>query len=889
MLMLRADCRPASPLRTLGYFLANVPWRALAVLCLAALLLSLSQLQLSAQPPDRLEEIRVVGNRRILESTVRYYIQSKENDPYNSGQILRDYRSLLNTDFFSDIKVKRLAGETGWVIIFEVKERPLIRSIEYEGMKSFKESDVLEKFRDMRVGITVDSPFNEAKVPRARRALRTLLEGNGRPLATIAASVENVTTTSVKLTFQIDEGPKVRIGDIGFEGNTVFKDKELRKGLDLTKVRGPISLFKGQDKFILEKMEYDVHTNMLAKYRSHGYINARAGEPKTRIVEAPQGWLLGFRKTKQQYFVTIPIEEGEQYRYAGFEVEGVRNFEDDLVARFYAIEEGEIVNFTAIKDATEDLKKLYSRFGYLDVEVVPNLDPDEENKTVNVLVSVEEGKQYIVHRIQFAGNTKTRDKVLRREFLLEEQQVFNGDLLEFSVLRVNQLGFFQKIEETDYEVNKKPQESEVEVLVKVKERSMQTIGLTGGVSGISGSFIGVNYQTNNFRGLGQQIDVQMLTGTRSSNYTFSFTEPYFLDSKISLGASVFNQRFRFDTLTAFFGLISPSENIPLFTRISTGFSVSGSYPLWRWTRVGLSYSLQTIKIQDIDDLFVDFALNQLIGFTPGGSAEEAQRGIIRSQVSPSIVYNTKNSFFNATRGTSLTVQVPVAGGALGGSFNVIRPYIEYQKFLPDRYITKGRNTYAFRAQLIHIFPFGELATGGRMSVPFFERIFSGGEFTFRGFDLRSVTPWAISRTPSLDEAGLPIIDPGSGLPSISERIIPVGGDTSLLLTGEYRIPIAGPLHVAAFADFGTTTVLLRKNLSLFGPRTFIDLQEQTNNVWRASTGAEVQFLLPMIGQPFRLILAYNPLVMDETIVLGGVRFPLREPKTNIKFTVGYTF
>ena len=888
MLMQTVNRRtPSPPIQ--GSRLPGSGWRALSSLFLAAILLSVGHTEVLAQTPDRLEEIRVVGNRRIVESTILYYIQSKENDPYNASQILRDYRSLLNTDFFRDLKVKRMAGETGWIIIFEVKERPLIRSIEYEGMKSFKKSEVLEKFRDMRVGITVDSPFNESKIPRARRALRVLLQTNGRPLATIEALVENVTTTSVKLTFRINEGPKVRIGNIDFEGNTVFEDKELRKALELTKIRGAISLFKGQDKFILEKMEYDIHSNMLAKYRANGYINARAGEPKTRIVEAPQGWLWGFRKTKQQYFLTIPIEEGEQYRYAGFEVEGVRNFEEQLVYQLYRIEEGEIVNFTAIKDGTENLKKLYSRFGYLDVEVQPNLDPDEDNKTVQVRVNVEEGKQYIVHRIRFAGNTKTRDKVLRREFLLEEQQVFNGDLLEFSVLRLNQLGFFERIEEKDYEVSKKPEEAEVEVLVKVKERSMQMIGLTGGVSGISGSFVGVNYTTNNFRGLGQQINVSLLTGTRTANYTFTFTEPYLLGSKISLGASIFSQRFRFDTYSAFFGLISPSENIPLFTRITTGFEVNGSYPLGRWTRFGLGYTMQTIRIRDIDDLFVDFALNQLIGFTPGGSAAEAQRGIIRSQVTPSIVYNTKDSFFNASRGTNLTVQVQFAGGPLGGSFNVIRPYIEYQKFLPDRYLSKGRNTFALRAQLIHIVPFGELATGGRMSVPFFERIFSGGEYTFRGFDIQSITPWAISRTPLLDGAGLPLIDPGSGLPAISEQIIPVGADTSLILTGEYRIPIAGPLQLVAFADFGTTTVLLKENLSLFGPSTFINLQEQTNNIWRASTGAEVQFLLPVINQPFRLIFAYNPLRMDETIVLGGVRFPMREPKTNIKFTVGYTF
>ena len=130
------------------------------------------------EPPQRIEEIRIVGNRRIPESSILFYIQSKENDPYNEQQILRDFRNLLNTDFFSDARVLLEKGDTGYIVIFEVTERPLVRDIVYEGMKSFKESDVLEKFRDMKVGLSRDSAFDPAKLPKARQALRLLLEMN---------------------------------------------------------------------------------------------------------------------------------------------------------------------------------------------------------------------------------------------------------------------------------------------------------------------------------------------------------------------------------------------------------------------------------------------------------------------------------------------------------------------------------------------------------------------------------------------------------------------------------------------------------------------------------------------------------------------------------------
>ncbi len=841
------------------------------------------------QASQRIEEIRIIGNRRIPESTVRFYIQSKENDLYNEQQILRDYRSLLGTNFFRDATVKWQQGETGIVVIYEVEERPLIRALEYNGMSSFKESDVLEQFREQRVGLSVDTPFDEARLPRARRAIRTLLELNGRPLGRVEIDVEPITATSVRLVFNLDEGPKVRIGDISFEGNTVLSDSELRGALELNKPRGLMTVFKGTDKFIPEKLEYDVQVNLLARYREEGYIMARAGDPEVAIVEAPRGLLVGFRKTKQQYYITIPIQEGEQFTVSSFQVTGVENFNPEFIKAVYNIEPGEVVNFTKLKEATDNIKELYSALGFLDMEAFPEMDHDTQARTVDISVNITEGNRYTVNRINFAGNTKTRDKVLRREFVLEEQEEFNGQLLDISIRRINQLGFFEIIEDKDYEVIKKPQESEVDILLRVKERSQQSIGLTGGVSGISGSFFGINYQSNNFRGMGERIDVQLLTGTRTANYMFSYTMPYFLDTRTSVSLSVFNQRFRFDTFTAFFGLISPDQNIALFTRKTTGFTVGASQPAGRWKRVGLRYSLQNISISDVAELFEDFAFNQLIGFTPGGSIEDARRGIIRSEVTPSFIYNSKNAFFSATQGQQFSVETPIAGGPLGGSFNIVRPFVEHQFFAPDRIFSGGRNTWAFRTEFQHIFSFGRTPAGEPMSPPFFERIFQGGEFNLRGFDIRSVSPFAFTRTPRLDGSGNPLIDPGSGLPLISEQMIPVGGDTSLVANVEYRIPIVGPLQLNTFFDVGTNAVIRKSNLRLFGPDTFIDLLENTNNVLRASTGTEVQFLLPVINQPFRLIFAYNPIRLDSSVVLNGVRFPLREPRTNTKFTVGYNF
>jgi len=837
---------------------------------------------------DRIEEVVVVGNRRIRESTIFYYIQTQKNGPYDEAQILRDYRSLLNTNFFADLTVKSRQGETGVVVIFEVRERALVRAIEYEGMESFKESDVLEKFRDLRVGMTVDSPFDPSKMPKARRAFRSLLDENGKPLGRVEVDVEEITSSSVKVLFRVDEGPKVRIGKIGFEGNTVLGDKELRSALELNKERSPVTVFKSTDKYIKEKLEYDIQVNMLEKYRAIGYIQAKAGDPVVEIVEGPRGPFLGLRKTKQQYYVTIPIEEGEEHYCGKLEIEGAENFSAAILALLYGVVEGEILDYVSLKESNENVKKLYSTRGFLDMEAIPQVEI-KDDRTVDITISIVEGKQYIVDEIEFSGNTRTRDKVLRREMFIEEQQPFNGTLLEHSIIRLNQLGFFEPIEEEDYEVIKKPDEGSADVVVAIKERSQQSIGVHGGVSGYSGTFFGVNYTTNNFRGLGQEIAVNLTTGTRSSNYLLRFTDPYFRSTRVSLSASLFNQKFRFDTFAASYGLINPKDSVELFTRSQNGFDVGASYPLGKWTHLGVGYGLSDIRIYDMDPTIESAALNQLVGFTPGGDPQMARSGIIRSEIRPSLTRNTKNAYFNATAGSSFSLSVPMAGGVLGGTFNMVSPYAEFQQFYPDRWMSGGRNTLAFRIQARHVWPYGSLDNGRPMTVPFFERIFSGGEFTRRGFDIRSVSPLGVTTVYHTTPAGDPIIDPATGQPGYTNSLIPVGGDTSVIATVEYRVPIAGPLTVNAFLDIGTSTVLRKSNLDLFGPDTKVELLDHTNGVLRASTGIELQFLLPVVNQPFRLIFAYNPLVLDTEVPLYGRQVPIQEERSNVKFTVGYTF
>lgn len=851
---------------------------------LVALLLMSQFAAAQQQKGPSIERIDIRGNRRIQEDTIRFYIQSRPGDPYDEGRLELDLRALYKANFFENIEITQRDGDTGKIVAFVVKEKPLIRYIEYTGNKSFTESNILDHFKERKVGLTIDSQYDPAKIRQAERALKDLLQMNGKPLGTVRTDVEQIPPSSVRVRFVMDEGPKVRIGEIRFVGQKMFQDDELKSALKLTKERGLIPIFKGTDKYHPGKLEADIEMNLKTFYKERGYMQVQVGEPVTRIFEGPRGMIPMFRKTKMQFLVEIPVDAGDQYRLGELKLKECGIFNCDALAKIIGLQPGDVVNFKKIKDGLENIKKLYGNYGYIDWSYLPDQKFNPDTKTMDLNFEFQPSKQFFVRRINFVGNTKTRDKVLRREFVLEEGKIFSSQALDVSILRLNQLGYFDKIEEKDYEVKPDDKTGQVEVNVKVKEKSQQSIGFSGGVSGISGSFLGVNYTTNNLMGRGESLEFSVMGGTRESSFVISFTEPYFLDTRWNLGISLYNQRYRFDTYTTF-GLAgyNSGEPIELFTQRTSGTTISISRPLGlSFWRLGASYTYQHISVGKILPGFESFALGQLVGMVPGGDVSKALSGIIKSEVTPSLSYNSTNSFWNPTRGSALTIAVGVSGGILGGDYNIIRPTVEYRHFMPDKWISKGRNTLGFRllAQYSHAY--------SGSTIPFWDRFYIGGETTIRGFDIRSISPLAISSTPAFDPQGNPIVDLNSGLPRIDRNLVPVGGDGFGVFNFEYRIPVAGPLSVAAFSDFGMARAFNHKDLGNYGNST-LTLIPASNRVVRSSVGGEVQFLLPMIGAPFRLIFAWNPLAFDDVVRIGGLPIYIHEPSHDIKFTIGRSF
>jgi outer membrane protein insertion porin family len=803
------------------------------------------------------EQVVIRGNRRIPESTVKIWVGTREGDPYNPVQLDRDVRALFAQGHFEDVKVFAEDGTRGGKIVtFEVRERPLLLDIKYEGLKSVQQSTVLEEFRKRQVGLSKESQYDPVKARRAAAVIKELLANEGRPEAKVEPVVEDISATAVGLTFKIEEGPRFRIADIEFEGNTVYSDGHLRGAMKLVKETGLFTTFTSKDIYHKEKLQADLDRVRVLVYADNGYLKARFGEPRVEEVGEVGSWIPIIGNKGRGLKIVIPVEEGRQYKAGEVKIEDNTEFTAEEIKAVLGIKPGDIVKgYTVVQKGIENLEKLYGSRGYIQFSAnyVPDFkeDPaDPANGTVDITFTMDEGKQYTLRRLEFIGNTFTRDNVLRREVLLNEGERYNEQLWEYSLLKLNQLGYFEQVKEEDATVNTNEREGQVDLTLKVQEKGRQQISFTGGVSGIGGSFIGIDYSTNNLLGYGESLTFAIAAGNRQKIFSFGFVEPYLKGSPISLGFNVYYQDYQFfgqgfGTQLASARLFSTFGGQSLFTQKTTGASVTTSAPLshfakrfrmGRFYRLGLSYSFSTTNIIDPEinrdadtgnDIPVTFRLN----------------GVTQSTLTPSISFNTLNSSLDPTTGQAFTVGLAMSGGPLGGRVNTIQPSIEYRRFFP---LFAGREasarpepgktrTFGFRVLFGHITAFGERFESNSLSfvggTPLFSRFFLGGEESIRGYNIRSISPTAPIRS-SFSTRDVFITDlsgnrmrvrspqnatANSVSPEVIERFtvanqeIPVnqsipafvGGDTQLLMNFEYRIPVIGPLTFAPFFDIGS--------------------------------------------------------------------------------------
>jgi outer membrane protein insertion porin family len=923
--------------------------------------------QKPAQPPSNIqeakpapvgenviEEVQFRGQHKVPQDTLRGLIYTKKGDVYDEEAIHRDFISLWNTGRFDDLRVETERGPNGGIILrFVVTERRTVHTIDYTGNKSISKSEILDRFKDRHVNLTPESQFDPGKVQRAKNVLQEYEAERGHQYATVTPQIRQVPPGGVDITFAIDEGPKVKVGHIFIDGNHAFSAKQVIRAMKNLKPIGiPHSLlFENLFARTYDSTKLDEDSERIRQfYQSRGYFEARVINHSEKIydvygrgIKVP---LFNPKKPGKRVDITMVVSEGDKYYLRNFNFVGMKLFRTpDLIAQqVFHMGAGDVFSTEKLQKGLDELRKLYGNFGYIDFVPSPDPEPVPGKNQVDLTIDIDEGHQFFVRRIDFQGNTTTRDRVIRRELLINEGDLYSRQLWDTSILRLNQLGYFDPLKPEDAtDIKRDTKTNTVDLLLKVKERGKNSIQLNGGVSGISGSFIGFSYSTNNFLGLGETLSLGAQIGTLIDSVTFGFTEPYLFDRPIQAGFTIFYQRYSYNqgqqasifagqNLIPYYNAIGGpnGQNLLNYVTDGRGFTVFATHQLKRsFARVGLTYgySIQSLKpLTTAAITYFDYLDFENVG---GPNALNALGGIRTSTITPTFSYNSVDHPIIPTHGLRISLSTGFAGSVIGGNVNPVTPAIDIAYF--RRGIFK-RNVMGFHLNTRFITGYG-----GKVAPPY-SRFYMGGEDDVRGFDILTISPIAYIPTDLtinvLNSDGTQRVQKsvvnGSIVTTNVQQTIPVyqlilpGGDTASVFNYEYRIPIIGPVTLAPFVDVGVDRLSVPSQLGL-NPGRVEQLNAefpQANFTQRAllapgtqkpriSTGVELQVLMPVVNAPFRVYWAYNlsivsttlqpPIVVDRAMFPNNATYqsalqqfglapvPWNERRSLFRFSIGRTF
>ncbi len=798
------------------------------------------------------------GNVSVIDpQTYQYYIQSRPSRssdgvwvPFDEATVLEDFKRLWATNFLDNlwVEVKDAPYDNGAVgkhVIFNMEERQRVKIVDYVGSKKLEQSKIEDKLREEGVQIRLDSFIDPGLIRRVEGIVREMFAEKGYEFAGISHTIREVAggPKLVNVTFNLDEGPKVRIRKVDFVGNKAIGDRALNRQMKNNRAQWLFSFVTSRGTYQATKFEEDAD-KLTEYYRNKGYVMARVGQPDLKYIEDSTD------KKTRYVELKVPIQEGDRYRVGDFTFDGNTVVKSEGLKALFPIKSGEYYSEKQIRKALDKARELYGSGGYFEFTGYPDIKPREAPSaavaalaprrpappTVDVTMRMQEGKQYFVNRITFVGNSTTRDNVIRREIRLFEGGVFNTEALKFSVKRLNQLGYFKQLEgNKDMTVDKTPgYDNRVDIKLKLEEQNRNQLTFGAGVSQYEGFFGQLQFQTSNFLGKGETLSLSVQQGSRAKNYQVAFSEPFLFDRPITAGADIHKQQVRYPYA---------------YTQNSDGGSLTAGFQLRAFSRMFASYSFERITVQDLNPAYFGGGTSGL--FLDEGSIFErptttnnpfyddllllsngGQRTI--SKVVPSYSYNSVDNPIFPSSGRRLTASLDLAG--LGGNTSYIKPMLEGVWFLQQ---TK-RLSVGVRGQWMYITP-----TGSTTVLPIFERLFLGGEYSVRGFDIRSIGPR----------------DPISGLV--------IGGNKTLLFNAEYLIQIAGPVRLVFFYDAG--------EVRLKG-------EPITMNDFKTSTGAEIRFFMPVLNVPFRLIAAWNP--QRSGVLNNQLQF---QKAFTFRFAVGTTF
>ena len=715
-----------------------------------------------------IHSIAVHGNQRLEPETIRAYANLAPGQTYTAETLDQALKDLYATQLFADVTIT--GAETGDLVI-AVRENPVINRIILEGNKRLKDEKITPEIK-----LAPRQIFTRSAVRADVDRILELYRRQGRFAARVDPKIVQLDQNRVDVVFEIHEGDLAKVRAINIIGNKEFADDRLRKEMYTRQAGGVLGFLKSNDTYDPDRLAAD-QQKLRAFYLTQGYADFR-------VVQA----LAELTPDRRDFVITYVVEEGPRYHFGTVNADSaLRDFPKEKVIQLAKIQPGSWFNAKEVEDAVTNLNEAAGNLGYAFADINPAYNRDADKKLMNLTIKVGETPRVYVERIDITGNTSTRDKVIRREFRLNEGDAFNAQKVKRSQDRIQSLGFFSDKFEIKQSEGSTP--DRVVLAANVEEKPTGQLSLSGGYSSLERFVVQLGVSQNNFMGKGQTVDANVNWSLYSKSIEAGFTDPYFLDKSILLGVQAFRRDY------SSFNYVGNDRNTT-YRELSTGFGVRTGFPLSEYWNFGTRYLLSNDKITlDKSTFYTD----------PDGTGPEPpvcdplKAGTylcdevgtnLTSLIGYSTLYDDTDGI-HPTRGQQLTFSQDFAG--LGGSVR----YLRTQAFA-TKYHSFGNWILSLHAEGGYIHALESAPGPGRDAIRISDRFFNSN---IRGFDIRGIGPRVI-RVPYNTDGTLKELDINN---QVNDAI---GGKAFYLARAEVEVPVSSGikslgLRPSVYVDAGS--------------------------------------------------------------------------------------
>lgn len=638
---------------------------------------------------ELITQVRVTGNKRIEADAIERVIRVKPGDVMRVGELSKDMKNIYKMGYFKDIRLEAEESDGGKAIVFHVQEKPTIRRISFSGNKVFKDDKMREN-----LSISTGSILNIFTINSNIEQLELMYKEKNYHNIQINYTVIEQDNNQADIEIIVEEGRKIKIKGITFQGNQTFSDKALKKIIS-TSEKGFFSWLTSSGEFNREDLSQDA-ARLRGYYQINGFIHAKVGDP---VVDFEDKWI----------YITFKIEEGERFKVGTVDMDGDMIFPRTRLMPALQISNQPFFNREIVRQDILMLTDLHANVGFAYAEISPLTKEDPENLLVDITYTVKKGNKVYFENINILGNTRTRDKVIRRELRMVEQELYSGSRLKRSVRNLNRLDFFEDVK---VDTPTGSAADKMNVNIEVVEKSTGTFTFGAGYSTVDSVFVSGSVSQRNLFGRGQILKLSGQVGGISDLWNLSFTEPWLNDIPLSATASLYRTGREFDT----------------YDKASTGGGLGFSYPIWDFTRLSLGYRYD---VTDISDITAEASDNVI----------ELRGTNATSAITPAIVYDSRDRAFNTTRGQNHRLTYTHAG--LGGDFGYNKIVGELGWHIP---VYKGLVTFLHGKS-------GYVKELSGYTLPDYEKFYLGGMGSVRGFDFQGINIKKVNSLGQISEEG----------------------------------------------------------------------------------------------------------------------------------------